>query len=342
MQRPHAIQLRLRVSWPVPIRLLMKKSAIVLLTILLGVPPLFGQQAQAALPAGSTPPAATAPAPATPPSQSSDMTVVEEIIARVNNSIISRSDLKRSEDQLASEAGKADPSIPAENQPQQKDLLRDLIDTQLLSQKAEELGMSADTDVVKRLDELRKQMHAESMEDLEKAAQAQGVSFEEFKQNLKNQILTQRVIQQEEDLQLRLDLVGNAVDDQVGVADSFFDGGGEGDVRHRSRGFAKSIRTEHGPKGLLGMVEVGGHHVFEQDGEAGAGGGESQPAAEGPCSDDGYGRWQQDYWAERAWTTSSALGLALSRCSATRARSSAVRVGMVARMRRRVTATSSM
>jgi peptidyl-prolyl cis-trans isomerase SurA len=72
-----------------------------------------------------------------------------------------------------------------------------LIDTQLLSQKAEELGISADTDVVKRLDELRKQMHAESMEDLEKAAQAQGVSFEEFKQNLKNQILTQRVVQQE-------------------------------------------------------------------------------------------------------------------------------------------------
>jgi len=125
------------------------------------------------------------------------MTVVEEIIARVNSSIISRSDLKRSEEQLAVEQSKADPNVPAENQPQQKDLLRDLIDTQLLSQKADELGISADTDVVKRLDELRKQMHAESMEDLEKAAQAQGVSFEEFKQNLKNSILTQRVIQQE-------------------------------------------------------------------------------------------------------------------------------------------------
>jgi peptidyl-prolyl cis-trans isomerase SurA len=191
------MQLRLRVGWPVPIRLLMNKSTIILLTFLLGVPRLVGQQAQAALPAGSTPPAATAPAAATVPSQPSDMTVVEEIIARVNNSIISRSDLKRSEDQMAAEAGKADPGIPAENQPQQKDLLRDLIDTQLLSQKAEELGISADTDVVKRLDELRKQMHAESMEDLEKAAQAQGVSFEEFKQNLKNQILTQRVVQQE-------------------------------------------------------------------------------------------------------------------------------------------------
>src|ERR1035437_3895992 len=92
----------------------------------------------------------------------------------------------------------------------------------------------------------------------------------------------------------------------------------------------------------LGRVEVGGVHVVEQDGEAGAGSGESQPAAERACSDDGYGRWQQDYWADRAWTTSSALGLALSRCSATRARSSAVRVGMVASTRRRVTATSSM
>jgi len=125
------------------------------------------------------------------------MTVVEEIIARVNSSIISRSDLKRSEEQLATEQSKSDPNIPADGQPQQKDLLRDLIDTQLLSQKADELGISADTDVVKRLDELRKQMHADSMEDLEKAAQAQGVSFEEFKQNMKNSILTQRVIQQE-------------------------------------------------------------------------------------------------------------------------------------------------
>ncbi len=125
------------------------------------------------------------------------MTVVEEIIARVNNSIISRSDLKRSEDQLATEQSKPDPGGPPENQPQQKDLLRDLIDSQLLQQRAVELGINADTDVIKRLDELRKQMHADSMEDVEKAAQAQGVSFEEFKQNLKNSILTQKVIQQE-------------------------------------------------------------------------------------------------------------------------------------------------
>ena len=115
------------------------------------------------------------------PLRPSDATVVEEIIVRVNSSIISRSDLKRSEEQLAAEQTKQDPNSATESAPQQKDLLRDLIDSRLLAQKADELGISADTDVIKRLDDLRKQMHAESMEDLEKAAQAQGVSFEEFK-----------------------------------------------------------------------------------------------------------------------------------------------------------------
>jgi peptidyl-prolyl cis-trans isomerase SurA len=47
------------------------------------------------------------------------------------------------------------------------------------------------------LDEMRKQMNLDSMEDLEKAAQAQGVSFEDFKNNLRNQIITQQVIGKE-------------------------------------------------------------------------------------------------------------------------------------------------
>jgi peptidyl-prolyl cis-trans isomerase SurA len=76
-------------------------------------------------------------------------------------------------------------------------VLRDLIDQQLLLEKGKDLGITADTDLVKRLDEMRKEMNLESMEDLDKAAQAQGVSFEDFKQNLKNQIITQKVIGQE-------------------------------------------------------------------------------------------------------------------------------------------------
>ncbi len=134
----------------------------------------------------------------TSPSTGQDDTVVEEIVARINNNIITRADLRRSQEQLAADARQPDSAGPlADPKEKEADLLRDLIDQQLLLQKGDELGISADTEVIKRLDELRKQMHAESMEDLEKAAQAQGVSWEEFKQNMKNSIITQHVISQE-------------------------------------------------------------------------------------------------------------------------------------------------
>jgi peptidyl-prolyl cis-trans isomerase SurA len=124
--------------------------------------------------------------------------VVEEIIARVNNQIITRTEFQRSKEQLKQEAqqqdgGNADKVVAA----REKDVLRDLIDQQLLLEKGKDLGITADTELVKRLDEMRKQMNLDSMDDLEKAAQSQGVSFEDFKQNLRNQIITQQVIGKE-------------------------------------------------------------------------------------------------------------------------------------------------
>jgi len=134
---------------------------------------------------------------ALPPVLSAD-TVVEEIIARINNQIITRTEYVRSKDQLKQEAQQQDPAnadkIIAEKD---KDVLRDLIDQQLLLDKGKDLGITADTEVIKRLDEMRKEMKLESMEDLEKAAVSQGYSFEDFKQNLKNQIITQQVISKE-------------------------------------------------------------------------------------------------------------------------------------------------
>ncbi len=52
---------------------------------------------------------------------------------------------------------------------------------------------------------MRKEMNLDSMEDLEKAAEAQGISFEDFKQNLRNQIITQQVIGREVGQKLVID-----------------------------------------------------------------------------------------------------------------------------------------
>jgi len=125
-------------------------------------------------------------------------TVVEEIIARVNNSIVTRSEYLRSREQLKDEAKQQAPSkFEAVYTEKERDVLRDLIDQQLLLEKGKDLGITADTELIKKLDEMRKQMNLESMEDLEKAATAQGVSYEDFKQNLRNQIITQQVIGRE-------------------------------------------------------------------------------------------------------------------------------------------------
>src|SRR5438874_12530889 len=76
--------------------------------------------------------------------------VVEEIIARVNNQIITRTEFQRSKEQLKQEAqqqepGNADKTVAA----REKDVLRDLIDQQLLLEKGKDLGITADTELVK-------------------------------------------------------------------------------------------------------------------------------------------------------------------------------------------------
>jgi len=125
-------------------------------------------------------------------------TVVEEIIARINNQIVTRTDFLRTQEQLKEELQQQDPLHADQLYAQrERDVLRDLIDQQLLLEKGKDLGITADTELIKKLDQMRKDMNLDSMEDLEKAATAQGVSFEDFKQNLRNQIITEQVISHE-------------------------------------------------------------------------------------------------------------------------------------------------
>ena len=67
----------------------------------------------------------------------------------------------------------------------------------LLLDKGKDLGITGDTDLIKQLDQMRKEMKLDSLEDLEKEATKQGISWEDFKQNKRNQIITQKVIGEE-------------------------------------------------------------------------------------------------------------------------------------------------
>lgn len=124
--------------------------------------------------------------------------VVEEIVTRVNNQIITRSEYIRSKDQLRDQVKQEDANNADKLfADREKDVLRDLVDQALLLDKGKDLSITGDTELIKRLDQMRKDMKLASLEDLEKEATKQGISWEDFKQNMKNQIITQKVIGEE-------------------------------------------------------------------------------------------------------------------------------------------------
>ncbi len=79
-----------------------------------------------------------------------------------------------------------------------------MIDKQLLLSRGKELGINADAEVVRRLDEIRKQNKMETLEDLEKAARQQGVSYEDFKAGIRDNVITQMVVRDEVGRRLQL------------------------------------------------------------------------------------------------------------------------------------------
>ena len=130
--------------------------------------------------------------------------VVEEIIARVNNEIITRSELDKARRAAEEEAtqecnGRCTPEqLQAAIEDRRKNALRELIDQSLLVQRGKDMGISVETDVIKKLDAIRIQNKMASMEELEKAVSSQGMNWEDFKSNIRNGALTQAVIGREE------------------------------------------------------------------------------------------------------------------------------------------------
>ena len=151
--------------------------------------------------------AAVAQQPAQPPPQApaqpeNGRRVLEEIIARVNNEIITTSELARSREALRQELaqecqGCTEAEVNAKLAEREKDLLRDLIDNSLLVQRAKDMGVNVEPEVIRRLDAIRVQNNLPDMEALESAVIRQGIPWEEFKASIRNRLLTEAVIRNE-------------------------------------------------------------------------------------------------------------------------------------------------
>jgi peptidyl-prolyl cis-trans isomerase SurA len=151
--------------------------------------------------------------PAAPKSSNPDSgKTVEEIIARVNNEIITRSEYNKAR-QTAEEDARAEcqnrctpEQLKTDIDDREKHTLRDLIDQSLLVQRGKDMGLSVEADVIKRLDSIRIDNKLDSMDALEKAVASQGMNYEDFKNNIRNGLLTQKVI-------------GNEVGSHINISD---------------------------------------------------------------------------------------------------------------------------
>src|SRR5579864_1172838 len=130
-----------------------------------------------------------------------DIAVVEQIVCKVNGDIITDRELER--DKKDAEAqfrrdGATGRALADALTSMEHDALASRIDRLLLVQKGKELDVKVDSDLARRLADLQRQSGlADPQAFQEWVRQGSGMPFEDYKQEIKNQLMVQRVVRQE-------------------------------------------------------------------------------------------------------------------------------------------------
>jgi peptidyl-prolyl cis-trans isomerase SurA len=128
-------------------------------------------------------------------------TIIEEIVAKVNGEIITKGDLARAEHDLSADLhhqGLSGAEYEKAYEQNKNDILRNKIDQALLVQKGKDLDINVDSDLSKYLAELQKNSGIADPDKFhEYVRQQTNMPYEDFVQQAKDGIITQRVIRQE-------------------------------------------------------------------------------------------------------------------------------------------------
>jgi len=130
-----------------------------------------------------------------------DIRVVEEIVAKVNGDIITRGDIERSRQTLDAQLkqeGLTGAALDKAMKEREKDALREQIDQLLLVQHGKDLNINVDAEVAKRIAQIQLDSKIADQDKFhDYVREKTQMSFEDFKAQIKNSLLTQRVIGQE-------------------------------------------------------------------------------------------------------------------------------------------------
>lgn len=125
--------------------------------------------------------------------QESEIRVVDEVVAQVNEDVVTLSrinrELKAAEDSFRQD-GMDETAAKAKAQQSKGQIIANIISEELLIQKAKELGLEKDVEarINRRLLELAQSLNIKSLDELYKAMEQQGVNPEDYRENLRKQI----------------------------------------------------------------------------------------------------------------------------------------------------------
>ena len=145
--------------------------------------------------------------PASTFAQEGELQVVDEVIAQINDDVITLSMLKRESKERADslrQAGMSEQEATAEVSKRQAELIATLVNEALLLQKGKELELSSDVEaeVNRRMLDVAKEQGITSIEKLEAAMRESGVDPVATRQTLRVELMKQSVVQQEVDRRL--------------------------------------------------------------------------------------------------------------------------------------------
>lgn len=131
-----------------------------------------------------------------------DRVVVETVIAKVNGDVVTKSAFDRSWGPLErrlQEQFKDDPAKLMEAVGRQKPAwLENMIDNLLLTQRAKSLGIKIQEDEIREyVDRLMLENNLKTQEEMVLALKSEGIAFEDYKEDLRNQGYRERLLQQE-------------------------------------------------------------------------------------------------------------------------------------------------
>ncbi len=138
---------------------------------------------------------------AAPTALRAEMTVMDQIVCKVNGDIITQSEMDRARKELEPalrEQGLTGDNLQEAIKAEEPNILRDKIDDLLLEQKAKEMDFKVDNDVDKQMAAIQSRSKIADPEKFQAFVQDQtGMPYEDYRGTLKSNFLRQRVISEE-------------------------------------------------------------------------------------------------------------------------------------------------